>query len=199
METTEDADHLLALLSRALDQTGEVIGQVKLDQATLPTPCRSWDVRALVNHVVDEVRQFASVTKGGERNPSNTDVIGEDWAVAFRAAADDLREAWQAPGAVDRTTKLPTGEVAATWRMNQQITEEVIHAWDIAASTDQSIDLDPGLGELALAWGRENLKPQYRGDEADGFTFGPEVPIADDAALYERVAAMAGRAPLPES
>ncbi|HEY3140242.1 MAG TPA: TIGR03086 family metal-binding protein [Acidimicrobiales bacterium] len=195
METTNDADHLLALLSRALDQTGDVIGQVKLDQATQPTSCRSWDVRSLVNHVVDEVSQFASVTKGGERNPSNSDVIGEDWAVAFRAAADDLRDAWQAPGAQARTTKLPTGEVAATWRMNQQITEEVIHAWDIAAATDQSIDLDPELGELALAWGRENLKPQYRGDEADGFTFAPEVPIADDAPLYDRVAAMAGRDP----
>ncbi len=31
--------------------------------------------------------------------------------------------------------------------------------------------------------GRENLKPQFRGDEAGGHAFGPEIPVADDAPL----------------
>ena len=42
----------LALRSRALDQTGAIVARVRPEQAAMPTPCRSWDVRALVNHVV---------------------------------------------------------------------------------------------------------------------------------------------------
>jgi Mycothiol maleylpyruvate isomerase N-terminal domain len=45
----------LRLLSRAPDQTGAVVARVRPEQATLPTPCRSWDVRALVNHVIDQL------------------------------------------------------------------------------------------------------------------------------------------------
>ncbi len=34
----------VALLSRALDQTGTVIARVGPEQVALPTPCRSWNV-----------------------------------------------------------------------------------------------------------------------------------------------------------
>ena len=48
----------IALLARALDQTGAIISRIRPDQSALPTPCASWDVRALVNHVVLDVQQF---------------------------------------------------------------------------------------------------------------------------------------------
>jgi hypothetical protein len=60
-------DNPVALLTRALDQAGAVIAGVRPEQASLPTPCRSWDVRTLVNHVVDEVHRFAEVTGSGAR------------------------------------------------------------------------------------------------------------------------------------
>ena len=39
-----------------------------------------------------------------------------------------------------------------------------MHGWDLATATGQPTDLDPEVGQLALDWGRENLKPQFRGD-----------------------------------
>ena len=51
------------------------------------------------------------------------------------------------------------------------------------------------VGQLALDWGRENLKPQFRGDEADGHAFGTEIPVAEDALLYYRLAGFFGRDP----
>jgi hypothetical protein len=48
---------------------------------------------------------------------------------------------------------------------------------------------------LALDWGRENLGPEFRGDEASGRVFGPEVSVPKDAALYDRLAAFFGRDP----
>ena len=185
----------LALLSRALDQAGAAIARIRPEQAALPTPCRSWDVRALVNHVVDEVQRFAEMTATGKRGASDGDVVGADWTGAYRGAADGLRAAWRQPGALDRVHRLPGGEITAGWAIGQQITELTLHAWDIAKATGQSTELDPELGRLALAWAMENLQPAFRGDEAAGYHIGPEVPVTDDAPLYDRVAALGGRDP----
>jgi uncharacterized protein (TIGR03086 family) len=117
----------------------------------------------LVNHVVNEVHQFAVVTGGGQRQHAGGDVIGDDWVAAYRAAAAELLAAWQQPGALEQPHQLPFGEVLASWAVNQHITELVVHAWDIAKTTGQPTDLDPELGRLALDWGKENLKPEFRG------------------------------------
>ncbi|MDP9870278.1 MULTISPECIES: TIGR03086 family metal-binding protein [Streptosporangium] len=188
-------DSPLDLLSRALDQTGALIAQIRPGQETLPTPCRSWDVRALVNHVVDEMHQFAKVTAGGERRHLGVDVIGEDWSGAYREAAQALLAAWRQSGALEQTQRLSIGEVDAGWAVGQHITELSVHAWDIAKATGQPTDLDPELGQLALDWAGNNLKPEFRGDEADGYQIGPEVKVSDDAPLYDRLAAIGGRDP----
>ena len=121
-------DDPLATLTRALDQTGALIAGVRPDQADLPTPCRSWDVRALVNHIVDETTQFALLTAGGTRKQLAEDLIGDDWAAAYREAADALLDAWRQPGVVDRPQQAPWGEVSAAFVRGQQLTELTTHA-----------------------------------------------------------------------
>ena len=56
----------LDLLERTLQQTGAIVARVRPEQATLPTPCASWDVRALVNHVVHDLEQFTETVHGDE-------------------------------------------------------------------------------------------------------------------------------------
>jgi hypothetical protein len=73
MPTTGDP---VALLARTLEQADAVVGRVRPEQATLPTPCRSWDVRALVNHLVQDVRQFTVMANGGRWESSDADVRG---------------------------------------------------------------------------------------------------------------------------
>jgi hypothetical protein len=51
----------LVLLSRALDQAEAVVAGIRDDQLSLSTPCRSWDVRMLV----DDTRQFTARATGG--------------------------------------------------------------------------------------------------------------------------------------
>jgi uncharacterized protein (TIGR03086 family) len=181
------------LLERTLAQTGAIVARVRPEQATLPTPCASWDVRALVNHVVHDLQQFTETVHGGEWAPQDTDVPGDDWGGAYREAADALLAAWRRPGALERTVRLPFGEFPGAWRLGQQITDLAVHGWDIAKATGQSTDLDPEVGRLALDWGRENLKPEFRGDEASGQSFGFEVAVADDAPVYDRLAGFFGR------
>ncbi|HEU4399687.1 MAG TPA: TIGR03086 family metal-binding protein [Actinomycetota bacterium] len=185
----------LELLAGTLAQTDAIIAGVRPEQATLPTPCRSWDVRALVNHVVHDVQQFTVTVHGGEWAPGDADVAGDDWAGAYREAASSLLEAWRRPGVLEQTVRLPFGEFPGTWRVGQQIADLAVHGWDIAKATGQPTDLDPEVGQLALDWGRENLKPQFRGDEASGQSFGAEVAVPDDAPLYDRLAGFFGRDP----
>ena len=189
------ADDPVALLARALDQAGGAIGRVRPEQATLPTPCRSWDVRALVNHVVQDVQHFTASASGQPWEPDDRDLIGDDWAGAYGRAAAALLGVWRQPGALDRTLRLPFGELPARWVLDQQVTDLAVHAWDVAKATGQPTDLDAEVGRLALDWGRENLKPQFRGDEASGQDFGAEVPVPGDAPLYDRLAGLFGRDP----
>jgi uncharacterized protein (TIGR03086 family) len=188
---TSDTDRVDEL-SRAVDQTEAIISRVRPDQAAQPTPCDPWDVRALVGHVVHDVRQFTARARGGETNTeeSRTPDIGDDWVGAYRQAADSLLGAWRKEGAVERTVELPFGTVPATWFVGQQLADLVVHGWDIAKATGQSTELDPELGRFALEWGKENLRPQFRGKE-----FAAEVPIGDEAPVHDRLAGFFGRDP----
>jgi uncharacterized protein (TIGR03086 family) len=180
---------LLELLARSVDQTGSIVARVKPDQAELPTPCSEWNVRALVNHTVYDLHVFTAMVAGGERGSPDVDLIDDDWPGAYRAAADTLLDTWRRVG-LDRTIQLPWGEYPASWQAGQHITNMAVHAWDLARATGQSTDLDPEVGQFALEWGRENLKPQFRGQ-----AFGPEVDVPTTAPLYDRLAGVFGRDP----
>jgi uncharacterized protein (TIGR03086 family) len=188
-------EDLVTALGTALDQTGVIIQKVTPDQASSPTPCSSWDVRTLVNHIVHDVRGFTESTEGGAFRQGDDDVIGDDWVTAYGDAAAELLAVWDRPGATEGMVTLSFGEVPKTWLMGQQIADLAVHAWDVAKATGRSTDLDAGVGGVALEWGRANLLPQFRGDEASGKVFGPEVAVPDDAPLYDRVAAFFGRDP----
>ena len=168
------------LLSRALDQCGDVLDSVHPDQLTLPTPCRDWDVGRLVSHVVADPRHFLEMAKDGH----------PDWAAepdrvlypaaTFRSAADDLIHHWH-----------QQGERADATQVDWQVAEFAVHAWDLARATGQDehlARLDPEVAELGLAFMRTSLTPENR-----GVAFGPEQPAPADATVYDRLAAYAGR------
>jgi uncharacterized protein (TIGR03086 family) len=102
---------------------------------------------------------------------------------------------WRRPGALDQTFSLPFGEITGRWRVGQQLADFAVHAWDLAAATDRSGRLDPAVSEAALAWGRENLRPEFRGEEGSGKQFGPEVAVPDGASVHDRLAGFFGRDP----
>jgi uncharacterized protein (TIGR03086 family) len=179
----------LDLLARALGQTGALVTGIQPDQADLPTPCTEFDVRALVNHIVYDLRIFRLLLSGAEREPAGRDLIGDDWPGAYRGAADELLSTWRTRG-IEGTFKSQLGELPARWAIGQHLADIAVHGWDIARATSQHADLDPEVCEAALDWARDNLKPQYRGQ-----AFGPEVPVNADAPVCDRLAAFFGRDP----
>ena len=61
-------------LNQAMQSTLAVLTKVGPDDLAAPTPCASWDVRALVNHFVGTARWWAATIAGddeaaGDREP----------------------------------------------------------------------------------------------------------------------------------
>ena len=54
-------------LDRAFVSTRAILAKVEADQLDAPTPCASWDVRALINHFVGTARWGASAIMGTRR------------------------------------------------------------------------------------------------------------------------------------
>ncbi|MGC5019208.1 TIGR03086 family metal-binding protein [Micromonospora sp. DT47] len=180
-----------------MDQAGEVLAGVRDDQQDQATPCRSWTVAQLGDHLVHDLHQFTLTATGGKPDWSKpAPAVTQDRAAVFRKGAADLLDAWRKAGDLTGTITLPgMGEVPARFPVDQQTAEFAVHAWDLAKATGQSTDLDPEVGQVSLDWIQGTLRPQFRAKETDGGAFGPEVPVADDAPLYDRLAAFTGRHP----
>ena len=169
----------VVILSRALDQAGDVLAAVHEDQLAQPTPCTDWDVARLIAHMVASPRNLLEMAQGGQPDWSKEPhpAAGE-WAADFRSAADDLIHFWH-----------EKGDDADTGQVDWQTAEIAVHTWDLARATGQPARLDPEVAERGLAFMSGALTPDNRGE-----VFGPEVPAPADAPAYDRLAAFAGRA-----
>jgi uncharacterized protein (TIGR03086 family) len=170
----------VVVLSRALDQTGDVLARIHADQLSQPTPCGDWDVARLIAHVVETPRKFIEMAKGGKPDwAAEPPPIDGEWTAAFRTAADDLIHLWH-----------QAGDQADPSQVDWQTAEFAVHSWDLARATGQSVELDEEVARRGLAFMTDALTAKNRGD-----AFGPEIAVPEDAPVYERIAAFAGRDP----
>lgn len=168
----------IVTLSRALDQTGDVLAAIHQDQLSDPTPCEDWDVAHLIGHLIADATRFTDAVRGGEPDWGvPPEPATGAWAATFRSYADDLIHAWHQRG--DQVE-----EGAADW----QIAELAVHTWDLVRATGQHRPLDPEVAGRGHAFMSKALTPDQRGQ-----AFGQEVEAPDDADPYDRIAAFAGR------
>ncbi|MFE3105865.1 TIGR03086 family metal-binding protein [Nocardia tengchongensis] len=186
-------DPVVDLLEQAIAQMGDIIAVITPDQAAWPTPCEDWPVRRLIDHVIGQILRDFTVSARGEMPAwgAPAEAVGDDWAAEFATRAQPLLDQWRTAD-LDRLVPGMGGEAPLRGRADQQIAEFAMHAWDLTRATGQGRALEPDLAEHALAWSRQVLKPEYRGQ---GRAFGPEWPIAADAPAYDRLAAWFGRDP----
>ena len=184
------------LLARAVDQAAYLVARAGGQQAHLPTPCRSWNVQTLIEHLIDDLDQFTKAAAGGSPDWSGpVPPVSGHWGNAFSDRVPGLLAAWQEAGDLTATIQLPIGDLPATFVMDQQIAEFAVHCWDLASATGQDYVPDPDIASHALQWARTALLPEYRGTEETGFAFGPEVATADELPASARLAAFFGRDP----
>ena len=184
---------LIEQLERALSEVGSRVEQVRDDQWADPTPCREWDVRRLVAHLVDEVRWLPYLLDGGTAADGaerfSDDPLGDDPKSAWRDRSASAVTAVTADRALDRTVGLSYGETAARDYVWELTCDLAVHAWDLARAIGADERLDPELVRrihVSLDQGNEPL------GSVPGL-FDPPVPVPPHADLQTRVLGRYGR------
>lgn len=184
-------------LERAFASTRDVLSNVTADQLDDSTPCVSWDVRRLINHIVGGAHWFAMSTNDGA-SPENdttedTDYAGGDFVASFDDGVKAAVAAFGAPGALEKSIKLPFGEFPGAAFMGLATTDTFQHGWDLAKATGQDTDLDPELAEQILAGAKATIPDAFRGPDGQA-PFGPQVDADGSAPPATQLAAFLGRA-----
>ena len=178
---------------RALLNTGRIVLNVRPEQLSQPTPCRDWDVRLLLNHIIGGNHMFAEVARGGRPDASGVmdDYTVPDPGTNYLASADLVLAAWAEPGAMERRCHMPFGDIPASAAVSIHFLDIVVHGWDLARATDQDTTIEPDLAAEALDISHGLLSPELR----ETGVFGPEIPVSADDPLHDRLVAFMGRRP----
>jgi len=178
-------------LQQAIAAARGVLENVQADQLQNATPCASWDVSALINHMVGGQKFFTAAMNDQPPSQDETNWAGQDYLAAFDEASQQTVEAFSAEGALDKTVNAPFGQVPGQAFLGLTMTDTFTHAWDLAKATGQNTDLNPHLAQGILAASQQSIQDAFRGDE--GAPFGAEQQCADDACAADKLAAFLGR------
>ena len=177
---------------RSIRQFGEKVHAVGDDQWTNETPCSDWDVRALVNHLVNEaswVRPLldgATIADVGDR--FDGDLLGDDPVDAFDRAAADAIQSASGEGAITRIVHISSGPTPAGEYLAQVFTDFVIHGWDLARGIGADDTIEPAYAKAIL----EEMQP-LEGEMKTWGVYGPKVDVPDDADTQTKLLAVFGR------
>jgi uncharacterized protein (TIGR03086 family) len=182
----------------AVEATETVVARVTTADLDRPTPCTEWTVRDLANHLVATLLlgrallagEEPSVDAGPGQVPSE-DLVGNDLAAAYRAAAGPLLAATTAE-AVGQVHETPLGAMPGTLLAGFTALDIAVHGWDLATATGRPHRLDPALAEHLLDFARRTISDEL-GTRAP--RIGPEVAAPGGAGGTARLVAFLGRRP----
>ena len=180
------------ILEKAFASTGSVLRNVTPEQFDLPTPCASWTVRDLLNHIIGGTTYFAVTAETGiAPEGDGPDQTTGDFKGTFDAGAKRAVAAFRAEGALDKTMKLPFGELPGSIFVMIAATDTFTHGWDLAKATGQATDLDPAVA-AQLREAISFLPDEMRGPDGKA-PFGPKVDVPDSGTAADKLAGFMGR------
>lgn len=167
-----------------------MLSAVSADQLSNSTPCASWDVAGLINHMVGAQYFFINGMQGVASGEA-PDFAAGDFLASFDEAAAACVAEFQAEGAMEKIVSLPFGQLPAPAVMGLAVTDTLAHAWDLAKATGQGTDLAPELSAGVLSQARAMVSDAFRGPE--GAPFGPIQEAPEGASNADQLAAFLGR------
>ncbi|GIM91738.1 TIGR03086 family metal-binding protein [Paractinoplanes toevensis] len=165
--------------------TVELVAQAS--SLTLPTPCAGWDLGALIAHMTEQHRIFASAALGVQIPSVRT----------YAAAAELVTSAFAAPGVLDRPFLLPEIHPSMTFPGRQAIgfhlVDYVVHGWDVAATLGVPYVVEPDV--LALARPIARAVPDDASRQAPDAAFAPARPLPPGVSPLDEILLLLGRDP----
>src|SRR5262245_3191576 len=188
---------LYEAFDRAVTSTAAIVKTVRPDQADAATPCREWDVRDLLNHIIGTL--WLSEALLSDRTPRHpmapgglpgTDLAGDDPAAAYADASAAALTAAADGDPLIRMHATPLGDMPCPALAGFTTLDILVHGWDLAKATSQPAGLDDALAAHVLAFAEQAITPGSRAPR-----IGPALPVAMDAPLTDRLVAFLGRQP----
>jgi len=182
---------------RAVASSRPLVVSVSPSQMQDSTPCQSWTVKDLINHMIDAPTFAAVVMETGSfenMSGESVDHAAGDYVAAYDAATTRAAAAIAAPGALDKIVKLPFGEMPGSVFVSIAAGDAFAHGWDLAKATGLDTDLDSGLAAEILESVRPLLSDEMRGQDGKA-PFGPRIEVAEGAPAADRLAGFLGRHP----
>lgn len=178
---------------RALDAFEAVLAAVPVDRWLSPSPCEGWAAVDVAGHVIAGLLVVELRAAGRplpQDDPDWREVAGADPLASWREVRARMT-AELTPAALDRRVPLAMGiEMTVREWIEQYPLELLVHTWDLARATGQTVVLPADLVDAALETAKA-MAP--RGREAG--MLGAEVPVPGDADSQARLLALFGRDP----
>jgi uncharacterized protein (TIGR03086 family) len=171
---------LLDLYDRGSAWTAEKIKGAK-EKLDASTRCEEWNVRDIVNHLLQGHAMFQRAARGEDMAPpppgKPEDVLNGDAAQQFEQGRQATLDAFR--GASEDKNRA----------LGIAFADTLVHGSDIAHATGQDATMPPDLAEAAL--GMVSGIPK---EGAPGM-FKAHVDVPDDAPAHERLLGVTGRKP----
>jgi len=181
----------------AIRRNIERVEAVRPDQLSGPTPCRDWDVAALLAHMIGVDVMFAAAL-----GQPVTPAAAADGAPSVSGLAKRYRDAsaasmngFAAPGALQRVADLPFGDMPGEMALSLALVDAVVHGWDLAAATGQDTGIDDRVAGSLLVAAHARMTDDLRQPYGAMAVFAEPVIVDAESPLGDRLVAYLGRSP----
>ena len=183
---------------------------VRPDQMTNPTPCGTYTVRELLNHMLYALDRVAAVGRNENPfvRPEDFAPADGDWVGAWDQLQRDVEVAWADPTALTRPTMLPWAAESGALALRSYVAEFSAHTWDLAQATGQQPAWDDEVLTMSLDVMRQILPAEGRQDMFEAilatmpaemrggpYPYDEAVPVDAGAPLIDQLVAHVGRHP----
>ena len=187
-------------LKPAASRLGELVASVPDEALGNSTPCTEYTVGDLLDHIHGITYAFGGAaekatgetsTMGPQGNAAN---LPDDWRTVIPQKLTELAAKWDKPEAWEGETSVGGQGMPAEAIGVITFGELSVHGWDLSQSTGIPFDPDPA-GVEAFHELTSGFLGGPNGDQMRGTAFGPAVPVAEDAPIFERALGVLGRDP----
>jgi len=177
----------------------EVVRRVPEERLGALTP-----IDCSIGELLDHVQSFARAFSAAAAKADDTSVVGPapkpdaahlgaGWRDRIPGLLDALARGWSEPAAWEGMTTVGglhmPGEAAGVVALD----EVILHGWDLAVASGQPYEPPAGLLEPLVPFLEHVAEPDMAA--AREGLFGPVVPVAQTAPLFDRILGLAGRDP----
>ncbi len=155
------------------------------------SPNSEWTAKQTLGHVIWGMKAITAAVKGEGRpaEQAEADVAGDRPAETFDAVRENLLDALDHHGVLQKDIETPFGEMTVDQALGQFLFDPLTHAWDIAQATGVDAKIPEDLAERALS------VLMAFGDAIRGPGFAEAVEVPQDAPPQDKLIAYSGRKP----